>query len=81
MLFLVANPQVPPEGGTLTATSGLLRRRDSLSLVLCGCDGQVRLQTLGHLGTDGVHKTLKCLLDINVILGTCFKKLKTKLFS
>lgn len=73
----------PPRCGlwveTLTATAGLRWRRGFLEscILLCGGDGRVRLQTLGHLVTDDVHKTLKCLLDINVILGTCFKKLET----
>lgn len=65
-------------GGALTATVGLWRRRAFLEscVLLGGSDGRIRLQTLGHFVADDIHKTLKCLLDINVILGTCFKKFK-----
>lgn len=74
---------VPPQaacvcGGTLTSTVGLWRRRAFLEscVLLGGSDGRIRLQTLGHFVADDIHKTLKRLLDINVILGTCFKKFK-----
>lgn len=64
--------------GTLTTTVGLWWRRGFLEscVLLCGSDGRICLQTLWHFVTDDIHKTLKCLLDINVILGTCFKKFK-----
>ena len=65
--------------GTLTAAGGLWWRRGFLEscVLLCGSDGWIRLQALGHLVTDDIHEALKCLLDINVILGTCFEKFKS----
>lgn len=64
--------------GALTTAVGLWWRRGFLEscVLLCCSDGRIRLQTLWHFVADNIHKTLKCLLDINVILGTCFKKFK-----
>lgn len=79
MLFLATNPSGAACTGTLTATVGLRWRRGfpEPRVLLCGSDGWICLQTLGHFVADDIHETLKCLLHINVILGTCFKKLKT----
>ena len=79
MLFLATKPSGAACSGTLAATAGLRRRRRFLEscVLLCGSDGWICLQALRHLVTDDIHETLKCLLDINVILGTCFKKFKS----
>lgn len=63
----------------LAAAAGLRRgrgfREPRALLRSCG-SSLIGLQTFGHFVADDVHEVLKGLLDVNVVLGTCFKKLK-----
>ena len=56
---------------------GALRLLIELMALLLSSDGRIpRLQVLRHPLTDYVHQSLKCLLHVNVVLGTGLKKLK-----
>ncbi len=60
-----------------TVSVGALRLLTELRALSVSRDGRIRrLRVICHPLTDYVHQSLKCLLHVNVVLGTGLKELK-----
>lgn len=69
-----------PGRWTLAATVRLLRGRRVVGQSGSGRsrgNSRVGLKSVWHLVANDVHQTFKCLLDVDVVLCACLKKLKS----